>query len=1841
MNLQQIMRAVVCAALVALGITGTGLLPTQPVSGQETEPVTLHGAAALDQLKQTKQYESLQAALNQARFSVSRAEQTPLGRPAWHAPNTAAGYDAYVTEAGVSIIAKGAVNDESHVSLHLHSLGYGAGMSSVAPGKVSGDKQTINISREGGVREWFVNGADGLEHSFTLSEPPGARTPDATLRLALQVSTGWRAVASAEGKFVTLRGPKDEAVEYGKLVVRDNLGRNINARLTVAGEQVVIEVEDSEAAYPLTIDPLFTLQQKLLAADGAANDLLGFKVALSGNTALVGAPYADQTRGAAYVFVRNGATWTQQARLNANDGAEQDYFGWSVALKGDLALVGAIYGPGSLDPEQGAVYVFVRGGTTWNQQAKLNANENTQGAQFGEAVALDGDTALVGAPAYTITPSFAVPGAVFIFVRNGTTWTQQARLLANDGEDGDSFGVTVALEGDTALVGAPNNAVTVGGQGAAYVFMRSGTNWTQQQRLIAVNASADDHFGNAVVLSGDKALIGAYLQGSDDRGAVYDFRRGATGWAQTSRFFAPNPTAGAQFGVSVALSGDTAVVGASLGLFQPGADQRSAYVFVNGGEWLPVRQFGPELGTADDRFGYAVALDGDTVLVGAYRGDAAANDQGAAYAFVLHDSRHVEQQKLTANDGGTFDQFGNAVALDGDTLAVGAQWDDVGMNGNQGSAYIFTRNGTVWTFQQKLTAIDGAAEDWFGNAVALSGNTVAVGAYQAKIGANSLQGAVYVFTRSGATWTQQQKLTANDGAASNLFGQAVALSGNTVAVGAYQAKIGTNGLQGAAYVFTRSGTTWTFQQKLTANDGALGDQFGWSVALNGDTGAVGAFGDTLGANSQQGSAYVFVRNGTTWAQQQKLTANDGAAQDRFGSAVALSGDTVVVGANQDKIGTNVNQGSAYVFARSGTAWTQQQKLTAADGGADDRFGAAVALGGDTLVVGTLSNSLGLNSNPGSAYVFTRIGSWFQQQKLTASDGASQDFFGGAVALSGDTVVVGAPGDKIGNNEDQGSAYVFVSPPCPAITLAPASLPDGVPGVAYDQPITESGGGVGEYLLSVSRGALPPGLTLGSVPGRLYGTPATPGTYRFTITTTHLLSLCTGSREYTLAILPCPTITVGPAALPIGVLGAAYGQSVTASADGGGTAAYGFAVTAGALPPSLGLNTNGILSGTPTQPGSYNFTVTASLTTTTCTGTRAYTLTILPACPTLTVTPPVLPNGAVGTPYSHAVTVTGGAEPYLIGLNLGSNLPPGMSFVNGVLAGTPTQAGMYSFLARIRDANGCQGAQGYTVTINPPCPPITINPATLPNGAPGAAYSQTLTVSVSTFAASFAVTAGALPPGLSLSAGGVLSGTPTQAGSYNFTVTASANGCMGERAYTLTINSPPAISAAAVSYQAGSSAANKVIANVSDANQPAATLTVTVNGGASATVGGITLSSLSINAAGAVSASVVAACGAANAAFTLTVTDNASAAANATLNVTVTANSPPALNYAVQSVAAGGGLTINPASGPSDNGAIASIAAQSPGTFTGTLAVNPTTGVVTVSNAKPGGTHNITIRATDNCGATQDALLRLDVTCPAITLDPPALPGGNVGVSYNQTLTASGGTPGYSFSVNPIELPHGLTLSANGTLNGTPTSTYGGGFNVTATDTNGCRGTRFYSFTVNAPPTITALSGNARQGSPASRLDIATVSDNQFANTLTVTVNGAASATVNGVTVSNISASLQGAVEADIIAACTAANASFTLTVTDDFGLTADATLNISVTANSVPVLSYGNQSLALGGGLTINPASGPSDNGGGASIAVQSQGTFTGTLTVNPGTGVVTVNNAQPSGAHTIAIRAT
>ncbi len=340
----------------------------------------------------------------------------------------------------------------------------------------------------------------------------------------------------------------------------------------------------------------------------------------------------------------------------------------------------------------------------------------------------------------------------------------------------------------------------------------------------------------------------------------------------------------------------------------------------------------------------------------------------AASAFTLvfaYDwTTTTQQQKIQASDAEAYDAFGEAVDIDGDTVVVGAYAEDTEAHG-AGAAYIFTRSGTTWSQQQKIVASDAEQSDYFGKSSAISGDTVVVGAKSEDTGASNA-GAAYIFTRSGTTWSQQQKIQASDAQASDYFGSRSSIDGDTVVVGAYAEDAGGSNA-GAAYVFTRSGTTWSQQAKLTASDAQAGDYFGRSSAISGDTVVVGAYTEDAGG-SNAGAAYIFTRSGTTWTQQAKITASDAQAADMFGETVDIDGDTVVVGAfGEDTEGAAA--GAAYIFTRSGTTWTQDKKIVASDAQASDFFGYMVIIDGDTVVVGA-QNEDTVGSNAGAAYIFT-------------------------------------------------------------------------------------------------------------------------------------------------------------------------------------------------------------------------------------------------------------------------------------------------------------------------------------------------------------------------------------------------------------------------------------------------------------------------------------------------------------------------------------------------------------------------------------------------------------------------------------------------------------------------------------------------------------------------------------------------------------------------------------------------------------------------------------------------------------------------------------------------------
>jgi FG-GAP repeat protein len=354
------------------------------------------------------------------------------------------------------------------------------------------------------------------------------------------------------------------------------------------------------------------------------------------------------------------------------------------------------------------------------------------------------------------------------------------------------------------------------------------------------------------------------------------------------------------YGTAAALTPTLAVIGA----FGDDSHRGAAYVLKKSGSmWLETQKLLADDGVAGDELGYDAAATGDLIAVTAWNAMVDGNvGQGATYLFEIQNGQWTQVQKLLADDGTFFDNFGQSVALDGSTVLVGANGATIGDQGAQGTAYVFVNSGSGWVQQQKLIADDGDTVDNFGSSAAISGDTILVGALQAAVEGHANQGAVYYFAGSGGTWTQTQKISAGDGGAGDLFGASMSFDGTTLVVGA----TGADG-RGAAYVFTNTGGAWTEVQKLTADDGASGDNFGDAVSLSGDNILVAADVATVDGITSRGAAYLFTRVGDTWAQTHKFVASDGATDNFYGASAALDGNTAVL--------TSAQRNTAYFYTR--------------------------------------------------------------------------------------------------------------------------------------------------------------------------------------------------------------------------------------------------------------------------------------------------------------------------------------------------------------------------------------------------------------------------------------------------------------------------------------------------------------------------------------------------------------------------------------------------------------------------------------------------------------------------------------------------------------------------------------------------------------------------------------------------------------------------------------------------------------------------------------------------------------------------------------------------------------
>ncbi|MBN1183598.1 MAG: T9SS type A sorting domain-containing protein [Bacteroidales bacterium] len=691
---------------------------------------------------------------------------------------------------------------------------------------------------------------------------------------------------------------------------------------------------------------------RLTALDWTTEKRLGESVSISGDVIAVGAPYDDvngDSSGSVYVFKKPVTGWvnvTQVAKLTPSSGSSYDEFGKSVSISGDVIVSGA--------PNKGSAYVFVMPGGGWanmTQTAILESSDGVALDNLGCAVGISGDVIVVGAKNFT---SMTHQGAAYVYVKPGGGWAnmnQTAKLLSSDIANADEFGTSVAISGDTIAVGAPGDD----SYGAIYVFVKPGGGWanaTQNAKLThdhtfpigysvcisnSVIGTVDNHYRADIfekpsggwsditqtarvyttlqligsVCISDNFLFTGYSKkhiSSDLCGAISIYEKPLEGWVDTSLAEIYGPVSNCpdnSFGISVAMDGDYAVIGEYGYRHYKG---RATVLHYDGSEWERVGILTASDGETGDYFGFSVAIKNNTVVVGSYKDGGI----GSAYIFEKppagwNSFMNNEIAKITSSDGVTDDMFGYSVDITDSVVVVSSYWDD-DKGAQSGSAYIFKEPVTGWvsaTQTAKLTASDGAANDWFGQSVSIFRNTVVAGSRMDDDNGNN-SGSAYVFVKPSGGWvnmTQTAKLTASDGAAADYFGTVVDIYDSTIVIGAsWDDDMASN--SGSVYVFEKPSGGWanvTQTAKLTASDAGADDYLGYSITIS-DTVIVAGVSNDDDLGTDAGSIYIFRKPVGSWVnmtETQKIVASDGAENDRFGYGVCISGDFILAGAYQD------------------------------------------------------------------------------------------------------------------------------------------------------------------------------------------------------------------------------------------------------------------------------------------------------------------------------------------------------------------------------------------------------------------------------------------------------------------------------------------------------------------------------------------------------------------------------------------------------------------------------------------------------------------------------------------------------------------------------------------------------------------------------------------------------------------------------------------------------------------------------------------------------------------------------------------------------------------------------
>ncbi len=753
-------------------------------------------------------------------------------------------------------------------------------------------------------------------------------------------------------------------------------------------------------------------ETKLLPTPVGIGGVEGFgnAIVVADNLALIGSPNT-LGYGVVYAYEYDGNNWIQTQLLSPLD-KEPGGFGSSISINGNRALIAS---HNVLSPEYTRkAYIFEFNSGIWEQSAKLIPNIYSN--SFASSLSLSKNRAVIGSNFDSNNGIFS--GAVYIFDFNDVTntWNQTFKLLASVPPAAGGFGHSVFIDNNTLVVGSP---VDTGNKGAAYVFVYNDilNSWSETNKLIANDGQEFDFFGENIVLSNNRILIGA--AGNDTyTGAVYIFEYLSNIWIQTHKLVASDRQTNDGFGSVISINNNQILIGSSARNANNIENSGSAYIFdldISSNTWNETTILSASDGMINDRFGGAVFLVDNQLLITANNDVLNGNPTGSVYVFSLVGNNWIENQNIVGEDGASGDFFGESVYVSGNRVLIRAKRDQ------PESVYVFDYDTNIndWVLSTKLIANDGKYGDGFGSSLSMSGDRIVIGAKYYDDAIYENRGTAYIFELDDSTglWNQTHKLFAQDRSSNDYFGSSISIVDNKIIIGAPNEGDFPNWESGSAYIFELINNVWIETAKLKASDVDKNDFFGSSVTLISNKALIGSPGNDDHGNAS-GSAYIFDYDTSTdnWIETIKLTASDAMDSGRFGAKVNLIENRALIG------GYGFQNSSAYVFEFDTVqnSWSETALFNVDNVSGASKFAQSVSLGENKILLGARSN----DDHKGIVFVYKNVNqNWVLINSLKASDGMDGDNFANSVSLSKNWAIVGSP-YHTGNSFGSGATYIF-------------------------------------------------------------------------------------------------------------------------------------------------------------------------------------------------------------------------------------------------------------------------------------------------------------------------------------------------------------------------------------------------------------------------------------------------------------------------------------------------------------------------------------------------------------------------------------------------------------------------------------------------------------------------------------------------------------------------------------------------------------------------------------------------------------------------------------------------